>query len=112
MFKEQAKKEKAAKKWDKEAGSRKAAEEAAAKKAAEEAAAKKAAEEAAAAKADSKRPKKLPKLPRKRTRETLELQLRMQTTSVILANLRTLMLMWSYSLKDLLMFNWVRLLLS
>lgn len=54
LFKEQAKKEKAAKKWDKEAGSRKAAEEAAAKKAAEEAAAKKAAEEAAAAKADSK----------------------------------------------------------
>lgn len=71
LFKEQAKKEKAAKKWDKEAGSRKAAEEAAAKKAAEEAAAQKAAEEAASAKANSKKAKEAAKAAKKKNKRNV-----------------------------------------
>ncbi|KAI5955114.1 ZUO1 [Candida jiufengensis] len=70
-FKEEAKKAKAAKKWDKEADSRKAAEEAAAKKAAEEAAAKKAAEEAASAKADSKKAKEAAKAAKKKNKRNI-----------------------------------------
>lgn len=71
LFKDQAKKEKAAKKWEKEAGSRKAAEEAAAKKAAEEEAAKKAAEEAAAAKAGSKKAKEAAKAAKKKNKRAI-----------------------------------------
>ncbi|RLV96188.1 Zuotin [Spathaspora sp. JA1] len=70
-FKEQAKKDKAAKKWEKEAGSRKAAEEEAAKKAAEEAAAKKAAEEAASQKADSKKAKEAAKAAKKKNKRNI-----------------------------------------
>ncbi|CAI5759311.1 unnamed protein product [Candida verbasci] len=71
LFKEQAKKEKAAKKWDREAGSRKAAEEIAAKKAAEEEAAKKAAEEAAASKANSKKAKEAAKAAKKKNKRNI-----------------------------------------
>ncbi|EMG45865.1 ZUO1 Zuotin [Candida maltosa Xu316] len=71
LFKEKAKKEKEAKKWEKEAGSRKAAEEAAAKKAAEEAAAKKAAEEAATAKAGSKKAKEAAKAAKKKNKRAI-----------------------------------------
>ncbi|CAK9441012.1 uncharacterized protein LODBEIA_P48810 [Lodderomyces beijingensis] len=71
QFKEDAKKAKAAKKWDREAGSRKAAEEAAAKKAAEEEAAKKAAEQAASAKADSKKAKEAAKAAKKKNKRNI-----------------------------------------
>ncbi|KAI3402720.1 ZUO1 [Candida oxycetoniae] len=71
LFKEEAKKAKAAKKWDREAGSRKAAEEAAARKAEEEAAAKKAAEEAAIAKAGSKKAKEAAKAAKKKNKRSI-----------------------------------------
>ncbi|KAG7662732.1 ZUO1 [[Candida] subhashii] len=71
LFKEQAKKAKAAKKWEKEADSRKAAEEAAAKKAAEEAAAKKASEEAAAAKTNTKKAKEAAKAAKKKNKRAI-----------------------------------------
>ncbi|KAK6464226.1 DnaJ domain-containing protein [Scheffersomyces coipomensis] len=70
-FKEAAKKEKAAKKWEKEAGSRKAAEEATAKKAAEEEAAKKAAVENASKKADSKKAKEAAKAAKKKQKRNV-----------------------------------------
>ncbi|EGW35419.1 uncharacterized protein SPAPADRAFT_58637 [Spathaspora passalidarum NRRL Y-27907] len=71
MFKDQAKKEKAAKKWEREAGSRKAAEEEAAKKAAEEEAAKKAAEAEASKKADSKKAKEAAKAAKKKNKRSV-----------------------------------------
>lgn len=71
LFKENAKKEKERKKWEREAGSRKAAEEAAAKKAAEEEAAKKAAEEANASKASSKKAKEAAKNAKKKQKRAV-----------------------------------------
>lgn len=71
LFKEQARKEKDRKKWERDAGSRQAAEEAAAKKAAEEAAAKKAAEEEASAKANSKKAKEAAKSAKKKQKRTI-----------------------------------------
>lgn len=71
LFKENAKKEKERKKWEKDAGSRQAAEAAAAKKAAEEEAAKKATEEAASSKANSKKAKEAAKAAKKKNKRAI-----------------------------------------
>ncbi|CAK7894070.1 zuotin [[Candida] anglica] len=71
LFKDNAKKEKERKKWEREAGSRKAAEEEAAKKAAEEEAAKKAAEEAASSKQNSKKAKEAAKAAKKKNKRSI-----------------------------------------
>ncbi|RCK58885.1 Zuotin [Candida viswanathii] len=76
LFKEQAKKEKAAKKWEKEAGSRKAAEEAAAKKAARKKPQRKPLKKLLSLRLAPRRLKKLLRPLRRRTRELLEVLLR------------------------------------